>query len=83
MLKLDPPKETTLTPEEVATMIESIRQRDAIFAFEGFEPDAQRRAIDAALLAGRITNDQVVEEMIAYAKEHKTVRGFIESRPWA
>jgi hypothetical protein len=72
----------TLTPKEVATMQENFRQRDAIFAFEGFEPTAQRRAIDAALLAGRVTITQVSREMEAYANEHKTTEGFIESRPW-
>ena len=73
---------TTLTPEEVATMQEAFRQRDAIWRLEGFEPDMQRRAIDAALLAGRVTVSQVSREMVAYVNQHKTADGFIESRPW-
>jgi len=72
----------TLTPEEVATMQEAFRQADAIWRLEGFDPTAQSRAIDAAILAGRVTNAQVIEEMEAYANEHKTTEGFIESRPW-
>jgi hypothetical protein len=63
-------------------MRESIRQTDAIFALEGFEPDAQGRAIDAAVLAGRVTNAQAADELVAYVKEHKTAEGFVESRPW-
>ncbi|MFT0533171.1 hypothetical protein ACMHYJ_10160 [Castellaniella hirudinis] len=58
------------------------KQVDAIFSLEGFEPSNGNRAIDAAILAGRITEAQVVEEMIVYIKEHKTIRGFYESRTW-
>ena len=72
-----------LTPAEVENIQEAIRQTDAIFALEGFAPTAQTRAIDAAVLAGRVTNAQVIEEMVEYAKEHKTTDGFIESRAWA
>lgn len=82
MLELDLPKETTLTLEEVETMKEAFCQRDAIWRLEGFEPTEQRRAIDAALLAGRVTISQVSQEMSEYAKKHKTTEGFIESRQW-
>ena len=71
-----------LTEEEIAELKEAIEQSDAIFAFEGFEPTPQKRAIDAALLAGRVTLDQVIEEMLEYARQHKSTRGFIESRTW-
>jgi len=73
----------TLAPEEMARMKEAIEQTDAIFALEGFEPTAQTRAIDAAVLAGRVTRAQVADELRNYAMEHKTVRGFIETRSWA
>jgi len=79
---MDPPVKTR-APEEVARMKENFRQIDAIFALEGFQPTAQSRAIDAAVLAGRVTEAQVIEEMREYAMEHKTTRGFIESRSWA
>jgi len=72
-----------LTPAEVENIEEAIRQRDAIFALEGFAPTAQTRAIDAAVLAGRVTRTQVIEEMREYAMQYKTTDGFIESRAWA
>lgn len=74
---------STLTPEEQATIRDAIKQTDAIFALEGFEPTGQKRAIDAAVLAGRVTFTQVAEEMRDYAMQHKTTDGFIQSRSWA
>jgi hypothetical protein len=71
-----------MTPEEEARAREAGRQTDAIFAFEGFEPTAQARAIQEAVIAGRVTTVQAVQEMIAYVKEHKTLDGFINSRQW-
>lgn len=58
-------------------------QTDAIFALEGFEPDEQMQGVRAAVLAGRVTFDQVIEEMLHYAMQHKTMKGFIQSRTWA
>ena len=72
-----------LTPAEVENIKEAIRQTDAIFALEGFETTDEMRAVDAAVLAGRITFGQAAEEMRDYAMEHKTMKGFVESRPWA
>jgi hypothetical protein len=72
-----------MTEERIAKLKYAIQQTDAIFAFEGFEPTPQKRAIDAAVLAGRVTIDQVIDEMFEYAREHKTTKGFIESRSWA
>lgn len=66
----------------VLTEAEVIEQVDAIFALEGFEKTDQGRKIDEALLAGKVSRQQVINEMIAYAKEHKTTSGFIESRTW-
>jgi len=68
---------------DVELMIESIRQVDAIFALEGFDAGAQMRAIDIAVLAGRVTREQVAQELVAYATEHKSMDGFIQSRLWA
>ena len=61
---------------------EAIAQTDAIFALEGFEPTPVTRAIDAAVLDGRVTFAQAIAEMCAYVREHKTMNGFIESRSW-
>ncbi|MDR0379375.1 MAG: antitoxin VbhA family protein [Candidatus Accumulibacter sp.] len=61
----------------------AIGQTDAIFRLEGFEPTDQTRAIDAAVLAGRVTRAQVIEEMRNYAVRNKTTDGFIESCVWA
>jgi hypothetical protein len=71
-----------LTDEKVAKIKDAIKQTDAIFALEGFEPTEQTRVIDAAVLAGRITRAQVVAEMRDYAIQHKSTDGFIQSRAW-
>jgi hypothetical protein len=72
-----------MTEEEIARIKDAIKQTDAIFRLEGFEPTDQSRAIDTAILAGRVTNAQVIDELVEYAKQHKTTDGFIESRSWA
>jgi hypothetical protein len=51
--------------EELARIKDAIKQRDAIFALGGFEPTDQTRAIDAAVLAGRVTCSQVIKETVA------------------
>lgn len=71
-----------LTEEEKAEMREAIKQVDAIFALEGFEKTEQSSKINEAVLAGRVSNEQVIIEMIDYVKLHKTTDGFIESRSW-
>jgi hypothetical protein len=77
------PPAKILPPEEVVKMKEAFKQTDAIFALEGFAPTEQTHAIRAALLAGRATHAQVADEMLAYAMEHKTTEGFIQTRTWA
>ena len=72
-----------MTADKIERIKDAIKQTDAIFRLEGFEPTDQTRAIDAAVLAGRVTRTQVVEEMRDYAIQHKTTDGFIESRVWA
>jgi hypothetical protein len=62
---------------------EAIRQTDAIFAFEGFEPTEQSRAINAAVLSGRVTHAQAIAEMVEYFSTHKKVDHFIATRTWA
>ena len=69
-----------LADAEKAEMREAIKQVDALFALEGFEKTEQSRKIDEAVLAGRVSNQQAIDEMIAYAKERKTTDGFIETR---
>lgn len=73
---------TSLTPEKVKIIEDSIKQSNAIFRLEGFEESEQTRKIDAAVLAGRVSRSQVVKELVEYAKQHKTTDGFIESRYW-
>ena len=75
----EPSKMLHLTEAEKAEMREAIKQVDAIFALEETE---QSKKIDEAVLAGRVSNHQLIDEMIAYVKEHKTTDGFIESREW-
>ncbi|MDR2172877.1 MAG: antitoxin VbhA family protein [Burkholderiales bacterium] len=73
----------TLSVEERAKIQEAIDQTNAIFALEGFQPTEQSRKIDAAVLAGRVSSSQVVEEMRSYVMTHKTIEGFVESRTWS
>lgn len=67
---------------DILKMRKAIKQVDAIFALEGFTPNAQERAIDEAVLAGRVTNAQVVSELVEYARVNKSMNGFIETRIW-
>lgn len=73
---------STLSAEEIRRIKDACKQTDAIFRLEGFEPTEQKREIDAAVLAGRVTRSQVIEELRDYAVQHKTSKGFIESRTW-
>lgn len=72
-----------LAPHERAAYRAALVQTQAIFALEGMEPSETDRAIDAAILAGRVAPERAREELLAYLLEHKTMRGFIESRTWA
>ena len=72
-------KERCMTHEERERLREIMRQADAIFRLEGLEPTAMDRAIDAAVLAGRVTTAQLIKEMCEYATQHKTMDGFIQS----
>lgn len=72
-----------MSPSQQAKTLDAIAQTDAIFALEGFAPTDQIRAIDAAVLAGRVSYAQVAEEMKQYAQQHRGVDGFVASRPWA
>jgi hypothetical protein len=72
-----------MTDTEVEAMQEVFAQTDAIFSLEGFDPTEQSRAIETAVLAGRVTLAQVAVEMRDYAMQHKTTDGFIQSRAWA
>ena len=70
------------------TTLEKIRYKDAciqasaIFALEGIQPSEQNQALDQAVLAGKVTPEQVHQEMLAYVREHKTTAGFAASRTW-
>lgn len=52
-------------------MREAMAQADAIMGLEGFEPTPGMRALDAAMLAGRATTDDVV----AFLKLHAAITG--------
>ena len=64
------------------TTLDVFAQVDAIHRIEGFEPTELQQRIRAAILAGRITSAQAAREMSAYAAEHHTLDGFLESRSW-
>ena len=72
-----------LRPEERAAYALIIEQTEAVWALEDMRPSPQDKAIDAAVLDGRVSPEQAHDEFVAYVNEHKTVRGFIESRAWA
>jgi len=56
---------------------------DAIHRLEGFEPTELQKRLRIAILEGRVTSAQAAEEMSAYAAEHRTLEGFLESRSWS
>lgn len=64
------------------THTEVIKQTDAIMALEGFQKTALSKTIDDAVISGLVTNSQAADEMVAYAKTHKSLDGFLESRTW-
>ena len=71
-----------MTEERRAKIKEAMRQTDAIFRLEGFEPTKESKEIDQAVLDGRITFKQLGEEMVEYIQKHKSIKGFNESREW-
>ena len=71
-----------MTPDERERLREVMRQIDAIFRLEGLEPTAMDRAMDAAVLDGRVTTAQVIKEMREYVMQYKSMDGFIQSRTW-
>lgn len=68
---------------ERARMAETIRQTEAIWALDGFEPPPHSKAINEAMLEGRVTPSQMIAELKAYLHEHRTMDGFVSSRSWS
>ena len=63
-------------------MLEAIRQTKAILALDGFHPTADSHALDVAVIEGFVTSAQCIAQIVEYVKEHKTMDGFLASRPW-
>ncbi len=63
-------------------MLAVFAQVDAIHRLEGFEPTELQKRVRIAILEGRVTSAQAAKEMSAYAAEHHTLDGFLESRSW-
>ncbi|MBO4576626.1 MAG: antitoxin VbhA family protein [Neisseriaceae bacterium] len=63
--------------------LNAIRQADAIMALEGFQPTDDMKIVQKAVLSGRTTFRQVINEMRDYVAIHKTIDGFIQTRQWA
>jgi hypothetical protein len=61
-------------------ILNTIKQVDAIFALEGFEPTDMKRNTDKAVLAGVGTYSESVAELVEYVKQNKTVDGFKYSK---
>ena len=64
------------------TTLDVFAQVDAIHRLEGFEPTELEMRLRRAILEGRVTSAQAAKEMSAYAAEHHTFDGFLESRSW-
>jgi putative transcriptional regulator len=75
--------EPPLSPQERAEYAANLVQRRASFALEGMHPDFDDEVIQASILAGLVSPKQYQREMLAYVDEHKTLRGFLQTRPWA
>lgn len=58
------------------------KQVDGIFALEGLYPNDLTRTLRQARLDGKITASVLGEELLEYAKKHKSLEGFAESRSW-
>ena len=69
-----------VSEEERTRLLEASKFVDAVFRLEGFEPTAAMTAIRKAVLAGVGDYEDAVQEIIAYAKEHKSVEGFVYSK---
>ena len=57
-----------------------IKQVDAIFAFEGFQPIGSILDTDRAVLAGVGTYAESTKELVEYVKTLKTAKGFVYSK---
>jgi glycerol-3-phosphate cytidylyltransferase-like family protein len=69
-----------MSEEDRARHLEAIKFVESVFRLEGFEPTECMNAIDRAVLAGVGDYEDAVQEMIAYAKEHKSADGFVYSK---
>ena len=63
-------------------LAEIMRQCDASFALEGFQQTPLRKAMNDAILEGRVGLEEAHEELFAWVREHKSTDGFFESRSW-
>jgi hypothetical protein len=69
-------RKANMTEAEIKELNDAIKQTDAIFALEGFEPTEQIHGIRAAVLAGRATYPQAIKKMCEYVTQNKTLDGF-------
>ena len=74
---------TPLTPAQRVLYAAAMADTKAVFALEDMMPSPKDKAITEAIVAGLAAPEQAREELHAYVLEHKTVRGFIDSRAWA
>lgn len=75
--------EPPLTLEQRANYAARLVQSRASFALEDMLQRWDDEVIEASILAGLVSPDQYKREMLAYVYEHKSLRGFLETRPWA
>jgi hypothetical protein len=72
-----------MNQQEKNKLEEAIKQTDAIFRLEGFEPTEENRIVREAVINGRVTYDQVIKERIEFISKNKSSDGFINTRNWA
>jgi hypothetical protein len=77
------PPSPLVSPIARATLVDAIRWRNASFALEGLQPIPEMLAVEAAVLAGRTTYEQVEAELVPYVQQHGSIKGFVETRAWA
>lgn len=71
-----------MTPEEKEQWIVASKEAKAILALEGLYPSEIDNEIEKAVLDGRITHSDAINEMLEYVKKHQKLDGFLKSRTW-
>lgn len=69
-----------LAEEEKQQLKKKIEDVNSIFRLAGFELTNDMSIIQEAILDGKINAQKLSEEMVAFAKEHKSLDDFLKSK---